>query len=285
MELKRLKSGPSQSTSTSGPGQQDRRRGRGGHGESTERSSDSPERASQYSEMDITPRGPQSTSRESYDNIDPRLRPDTPTQWRPAQPFATREENSPTAQSSSHSFQMRDLSSLSRRPSRSGRSHLQSASASTSSFALDPAGTPPPRIQWCVAPTAFTAAHQKRLEHHIIRLTASADFSFGWTENPYWLNIMDDFIPGASYITRRSLSGPILKRELKEVREDNKRRIAGNMVTLQCDGWTGRNKNHLVAFMVSSAAREEVRYSVQHICGLSLTESVAFHSKAERHYN
>lgn len=104
----------------------------------------------------------------------------------------------------------------------------------------------------------WTDAHQARLEWRVARLTASADLAFSWIESPEWLGLLDDFIPYAKPFDRKQLSGRILKKTLKEIRDDAKRRAEGCMVTLQCDGWTGHNKNHLVAFMMSSGPTEEV---------------------------
>ena len=97
---------------------------------------------------------------------------------------------------------------------------------------------------------------QEDFGRYLARLTASAGFPFYWVENVKWLRFCQCFVPGAKPVKRRTLSSRLIPAECRQFREAAKIRLAGQEVTAQCDGWTGVNSHHIIAFMVTSASRE-----------------------------
>ncbi|KAI0364093.1 hypothetical protein BV20DRAFT_956971 [Pilatotrama ljubarskyi] len=98
----------------------------------------------------------------------------------------------------------------------------------------------------------WTAEKQSRFESLVTRLTASANFSLSWVENPVWLTICDEFMPSAKPPTRRVLTSCLLPSEVRFYRAQAIARTAGAEATLQGDGWTGINNHHLIAFMITA---------------------------------
>ncbi len=92
---------------------------------------------------------------------------------------------------------------------------------------------------------------QRQFEGFIAKLTASAGFSFSWVGNPEFVKFCQEFLPGAKVPSRRVLSNRILPTMLKTVRDNIREQVRGGLATVQCDGWTGSNNHHLVAFMVT----------------------------------
>jgi hypothetical protein len=103
---------------------------------------------------------------------------------------------------------------------------------------------------------AWSDARQMRFEERILRLTASAGLSFSWVENPEWLNFCTEFIPQAKTPSRKVLTQRLLPRTLAELQKQAKERVRGQNATASCDGWTGENFHHYIAFMI--VARKEV---------------------------
>lgn len=93
---------------------------------------------------------------------------------------------------------------------------------------------------------------RKAYERRMIRFTASANLPFSWIEDIEWNGIVEEFIPGAPYISRKVLSTRILDDAVKELRGVTRHLVHGRSATLQADGWTGTNNHHLVAFMITS---------------------------------
>ncbi|KAI0049656.1 hypothetical protein FA95DRAFT_1488644, partial [Auriscalpium vulgare] len=93
---------------------------------------------------------------------------------------------------------------------------MRSADSSLNSFSL-----PPP----------WTSQQQHRFEALVGRLTAAIPVSFSWVENPAWHAFCAEFIPGAHMFSPRE-------------------RAKGNEATGQCDGWSGENHHHYLAFMM-----------------------------------
>ena len=92
---------------------------------------------------------------------------------------------------------------------------------------------------------------RRRFEQYIIQLTASAGFSLSWVENNVWHSFLEEFLPSAPKISRKVLTKRILPEAVKEVQEKVKKHVAGKEVTMQGDGWTGVNNQHLLAFMIA----------------------------------
>lgn len=100
---------------------------------------------------------------------------------------------------------------------------------------------------------------RQRFEQYIVRLTASAGFSLSWVENNVWHSFLEEFLPSAPKISRKVLTSRILPEVVKEVQEKVKKYVAGKEVTMQGDGWTGTNNQHLLAFMIT--CDKKVNYS------------------------
>lgn len=92
---------------------------------------------------------------------------------------------------------------------------------------------------------------RRRFEQFIIRLTASAGFPLSWVENNVWHSFLEEFLPSAPKISRKVLTKRILPEAVKEVQDKVRKQVAGKEVTMQGDGWTGLNNQHLLAFMIT----------------------------------
>jgi hypothetical protein len=104
----------------------------------------------------------------------------------------------------------------------------------------------------------WNEATRRRFEQYIVRLTASAGFSLSWVENNVWHSFLEEFLPSAPMISRKVLTKRILPEAVKEVQDKIKKHVAGKEVTMQGDGWTGINNQHLLAFMIT--CDKKVRY-------------------------
>ncbi|KAF8173673.1 hypothetical protein BJ912DRAFT_1065043 [Pholiota molesta] len=103
---------------------------------------------------------------------------------------------------------------------------------------------------------AWTGTQQARLGRALARITASCGFPYRWVENPEWTDFLTEFLPLARPITRRQLSNTLIPREVNEFRNEAKKACAGLFATLQCDGWSGINFHHFLAFMITTQNRE-----------------------------
>lgn len=102
----------------------------------------------------------------------------------------------------------------------------------------------------------WSDAHQERFASRIARLTASCGFPFLWVDNPEWHAFCAEFIPGAQMIGRKSLANNWIPAEAGKYRKSAMERARGQEVTLQCDGWSGVNSHHYIAFMITTSRRE-----------------------------
>ncbi|PPR07164.1 hypothetical protein CVT24_010717 [Panaeolus cyanescens] len=102
----------------------------------------------------------------------------------------------------------------------------------------------------------WTSDMQQRLGNRLARLTASAGFPYRWIENVEWTHFMTEFLPGALPISRRQLSDTLIPKEAERYRIESKKRAEGCLATLQCDGWSGINFHHFLAFMITTDRRE-----------------------------
>jgi hypothetical protein len=108
---------------------------------------------------------------------------------------------------------------------------------------------------------------RRRFQHYIVRLTASAGFSLSWVENNVWHSFLEEFLPSAPKISRKVLTKRILPDAVKEVQEKIKKSVAGKEVTMQGDGWTGINNEHLLAFMIT--CDKKVSYLIRYLIKFS----------------
>jgi hypothetical protein len=96
----------------------------------------------------------------------------------------------------------------------------------------------------------WTQAHQLRFEERLVRLTASAGLPLSWVENPEWIEFCTESIPPAKSPSRKVLMRRLLPRTLAELQSQAKKRVSGMNATASCDGWTGENFHHYIAFMI-----------------------------------
>jgi hypothetical protein len=106
----------------------------------------------------------------------------------------------------------------------------------------------------------WSDARQMRFEERMIRLTASAGLLLSWVENPEWLNFCTEFIPQAKSPSRKVLTRRLLPQTLAELQSQAKQRASGKNATASCDGWTGENFHHYIAFMI--VVGKEVRHCI-----------------------
>ena len=97
----------------------------------------------------------------------------------------------------------------------------------------------------------WTQDRRRRWERLLVELTASAGFSLRWVENPVWQTMCEEFLPEAPRTSRKVLTNRLLRQVTAELKEQAKALVRGRDVTLQADGWTGLNNNHLIAFMMT----------------------------------
>lgn len=131
-----------------------------------------------------------------------------------------------------------------------------------------------------VSDAPWSSSHQQRFETRVARVTASANFPLSWIENPEWLAFLDEFLPGAISPTRKVLTSRIIPAEVQKIRRAAMKQTEGCEVTLQCDGWSGINNHHYIAFMMTTSKRE-VNSNVQ-ICISFLRAGSASHSSGSR---
>ena len=112
-----------------------------------------------------------------------------------------------------------------------------------SHVALFTSQAPPPDMAW-------SDACQMHFEERMIWLTASAGLPLSWVENLEWLNFCTEFIPQAKSLSRKVLTRCLLPRTLGELQSQAKQCASGKNATASCDGWTGENFYHYIAFMI-----------------------------------
>ncbi|CAA7265738.1 unnamed protein product [Cyclocybe aegerita] len=98
----------------------------------------------------------------------------------------------------------------------------------------------------------WTRERQASFEKRIARLTVSANLPLSWVDNPEWIELCCDFIPGAHSPSRKVLTSRIIPNLVLEICQAAKIEVQGKNVTLQADGWTGENHRHLIAFMITT---------------------------------
>ena len=83
------------------------------------------------------------------------------------------------------------------------------------------------------------------------KMTVAADLPLGWTDNPVVRSGFSTFLPLAQLPSRKTLSRSILPTLQSNLRTQAQKEARGSNCTLQCDGWTGINSHHLIAFMIT----------------------------------
>ena len=128
-------------------------------------------------------------------------------------------------------------------PSRSRRGHRRTSSPSPVI----------PELSW-------SDGRQAYFEDRITRLTASAGLPLSWIENPEWLNFCTEFLPQAKSPSRKVLTRRLLPRTLAGFQGKAMERASGRNATASCDGWTGENYHHYIAFMIMVEKEVQIRY-------------------------
>jgi hypothetical protein len=120
-----------------------------------------------------------------------------------------------------------------------------------SKFQRTASGTKRPQSSF--TDSGFTEERQKQFEDMLMRLTASAGLSLNWVTNPEFISFCREFIPEAKVPSWKSLTNRILPHLLNNIHTGIKNQVGGQFVTVQCDGWTGPNSHHLIAFMITTS--------------------------------
>ena len=101
----------------------------------------------------------------------------------------------------------------------------------------------------------WSAERQRQFESSLTHLTVACNFPLNWVENFEALRFFENFVPEASLPSRKVLTNRLIPTELEHFRAEAKQHAAGSLATIQCDDWTGLNKHHLVAFMLTANQR------------------------------
>ncbi|KIK81403.1 hypothetical protein PAXRUDRAFT_116181, partial [Paxillus rubicundulus Ve08.2h10] len=86
----------------------------------------------------------------------------------------------------------------------------------------------------------------------LARLTASAGLPLRWVENPEWKKICNCFLTKVKIPSSKVLMNHLIPDVLNRLKASAHKECRGSEVTLQCDGWTGKNHHHLIGFMMTS---------------------------------
>jgi hypothetical protein len=97
----------------------------------------------------------------------------------------------------------------------------------------------------------WTTTQQQQFERRVARLTVSAGLPLSWVDNPDWIELCQECIPGAKSPSRKTLTRRLIPTAAAELREAAKSAAKGHEATIQADGWTGENHHHLIACMIT----------------------------------
>ena len=127
-------------------------------------------------------------------------------------------------------------------------------------------------------PHLWDSAKQKRFETRIAHLTASAGLPLAWVDNIEFIDLISDFIPGAKPPSRKVLTNCLVPATVNELCSDAKSAASGHEATVQADGWTGQNKHHLIAVMITvkGEASFDFRLYLHFILRISIYSSIQF---------
>lgn len=126
--------------------------------------------------------------------------------------------------------------------------------------------TPSPKASPLATPSFPRPATDQEVsifEDLLISFFASANIPFNVVENPEFRTLFNTCLPGMRLPSRKTLSTRILNTKMVTTRHDVKMNAKDRLATLQCDGWTGRNSQHLVAFMITTLGGTELSYQVR----------------------
>lgn len=133
-------------------------------------------------------------------------------------------------------------------------------------------GSIPRQASFTFANAAWTGDQQARFGKALARITASCGFPYRWVENPEWVKFLNEFLPFTQHISRRQLSDTLIPREVARYRNEAKKTCSGSLATLQCDGWSGINFHHFLAFMITTDKRE-VSFNITSVLNLNLYQA------------
>ncbi|KAK6978267.1 hypothetical protein R3P38DRAFT_2393789, partial [Favolaschia claudopus] len=97
----------------------------------------------------------------------------------------------------------------------------------------------------------WSEGKQASFERGIARITASANFSLNWVENPEVLSFFQEHLPQANLPSRNVLTRRLIPQTLKAMQIEVRGPLKNMPGTVQADGWSGINSHHLIAFMVA----------------------------------
>ena len=117
---------------------------------------------------------------------------------------------------------------------------------------------------------------QHKFNVQIGRMTIAAGLPLSWTDNPEARSVFHIFFPWAQLPSQKTLSRSILPALQTSLRAQSQKETKGTKCTLQCDGWTGINMHHLIAFMITIWPKVCI-FMVFIFCHVSLLDrSIAF---------
>lgn len=97
-----------------------------------------------------------------------------------------------------------------------------------------------------------TADCQTAFDTQVVRLTTFAGLPLNWVSNPEFRKFVEILNPNIVTPSRKRLTQTLLPGFMKDVRAFTKSKAYNRIVTIQCDGWSGINNVHLIAFMAST---------------------------------
>lgn len=106
----------------------------------------------------------------------------------------------------------------------------------------------------------WNSAKQTNFENHIICVTASAGLPLAWVDNPETIDMFNDLAPAARVPSQKTLTCHLLPAAVNEFQANAQAATAGHEATIQADGWTGQNKHHLIAIMMTVDGRASKIY-------------------------
>lgn len=158
-----------------------------------------------------------------------------------------------------------------------------SGSGSTASISSAPLSRRMSRQPSLPVPQLWDSTKQKRFETRVARLTASAGLPLSWVDNIEFIDLISDFIPGAKPPSRKVLTKRLIPATVDELRTEAKSAASGHEATVQADGWTGQNKHHLIAVMITVHGEASLMLEYLYITSLtSIYRSIQFVSMMPR---
>lgn len=96
----------------------------------------------------------------------------------------------------------------------------------------------------------FSTPVQREFENDLCKLFTANDWSWTGADNIWFNWFREKWIPGSRKVSAKSLSGPILDRQIVEV-ENRLGLLAGRLGTGQSDGWKNIARTNIVGTLVS----------------------------------